>query len=213
MKDNTSRMISLLGKMRKQMNGAVADSMYYYGKDYGLNYGVSLPTIRSIAKEEERDHEFALYLMRQQVRELKLAAMHIAEPAAISSDEISTWEDALINSELAEECAFALLGHAPQLKPIFHKWCESENIYATYAALMAMARNTPTTNELQLLPAVLQRHPDCRIITQGVIAMLDTAYHNPTLQQDVRHILESLEPSAQSSYITEEMEWRMELIQ
>ena len=75
MTDHTSKMISLLGKMRKQMNGAVADSMFYYGNDYGLNYGVSLPTIRSIAKEEAQNHDFALYLLRQQVRELKLAAL------------------------------------------------------------------------------------------------------------------------------------------
>jgi hypothetical protein len=102
-------MISLLGKMRKQMNGAVADSMFYYGKHYGLNYGVSLPTVRSIAGEEATDHDFALYLLRQQVRELNLAAMHIAEPENISLENAAIWEEALINSELAEECAFALL--------------------------------------------------------------------------------------------------------
>ena len=53
MGNNTSKMISLLGAMRKQMNGAVADAMYYYGANYGLNYGVSLPTVRQIAKDTE----------------------------------------------------------------------------------------------------------------------------------------------------------------
>ncbi len=43
MADFTSRMVALLGAMRRERNGAVADAMRYYGADYGLNYGVSLP--------------------------------------------------------------------------------------------------------------------------------------------------------------------------
>ena len=83
-------MIKLLGAMRKQMNGAVADAMFYYGSNYGLNYGVSLPTVRQIAREQTADHELALYLYKQQVRELRLAALHIAEPERITTQELPT---------------------------------------------------------------------------------------------------------------------------
>ena len=94
--------------MRKQMNGAVADAMFYYGTRYGLNYGVSLPTVREIAAEAGKDHELALYLFKQQVRELKLAALHIADAEQISAATSSTWADGITTSELAEEAAFAL---------------------------------------------------------------------------------------------------------
>lgn len=77
--DNTSLMISLLGALRREMNGAVADAMHYYGKRYGLNYGVSLPTIRTIASEQPTNNSLALYLYKQDVRELRLAALHIAD--------------------------------------------------------------------------------------------------------------------------------------
>lgn len=206
-------MISLLGKMRKQMNGAVADSMFYYGKRYGLNYGVSLPTVRSIAKEEGVDHDFALYLLRQQVRELNLAAMHIAEPEKISLEELARWEEALINSELAEECAFALLCRAPQLKQIFHKWIQGENLFATYAALMSMARGCITSEELESLPSVLERHPNERIIAQGIVALLDSAYRNAALRQRVKNTLALFSPSSGCDYILDEMSWRMEVVQ
>ena len=62
MAEKTSQMIALLSRMRKEMNGAVADSMFCYGKPYGLNYGVSLPTVRSIARCEERSNDLADYL-------------------------------------------------------------------------------------------------------------------------------------------------------
>ena len=39
--DFTSRMAALLGAFRRERNGAVADSMRFYGAPCGLNYGVS----------------------------------------------------------------------------------------------------------------------------------------------------------------------------
>ncbi len=71
-------MVALLRELRRERNGAVADSMRYYGTPYGLNYGVSLPTLRRIARAETPDHGFARYLYLQDVRELRLAALHIA---------------------------------------------------------------------------------------------------------------------------------------
>ena len=48
--DYTSRMVALLRELRRERNGAVADSMRYYGTPYGLNYGVSLPTLLDFSK-------------------------------------------------------------------------------------------------------------------------------------------------------------------
>lgn len=211
MKDNTSNMISLLGKMRKQMNGAVADSMFYYGQDYGLNYGVSLPTIRSIAKEWDKDHEFALYLLRQQVRELKLAAMHIAKPEMISIEEAQTWANAIINSEIAEECAFALLSQSPMAMDIYKLWIASENEYVIYAALMTAARNTSlTTDIIAPINDIVNRYPDSRPIAHGVVAVLANAYSQASLQECVKIVIAQLNNSNAAQYIREEMSWRIE---
>ena len=50
-------MVALLGELRRERNGAVADAMCLCGKPYGLNYGVSLPTLRRIARAETPDHD------------------------------------------------------------------------------------------------------------------------------------------------------------
>jgi 3-methyladenine DNA glycosylase AlkD len=211
MNDHTSKMISLLGKMRKQMNGAVADSMFYYGKNYGLNYGVSLPTERSIAKEETADHGFALYLLRQQVRELQLAAMHIAQPQLLSVEEAKVWSDALINSEIAEECAFALLSNSPAAMDIYTEWMSSDNEYAVYAALMTAARyKAITPQELRPIKDVVERYPDSRSVAHGIVALLASAYCQPSLQESVKDVIANLNDSSSAEYIRDEMSWRME---
>ena len=49
MTNHTARMAALLGELRREMNGAVAESMQRGEGGYGLNYGVSIPAIRAIA--------------------------------------------------------------------------------------------------------------------------------------------------------------------
>lgn len=99
--NHTSRMTALLGEIRRERNGAVADSMRLVGRPYGLNYGVSLPTLRRLARAETPDHDFAEFLFRQDVRELRLAAFHIAEPDRLTPDDSAFWAAGIDNNELA----------------------------------------------------------------------------------------------------------------
>ena len=120
--NHTSRMTALLGEIRRERNGAVADSMRLVGRPYGLNYGVSLPTLRRLARAETPDHDFAEFLFRQDVRELRLAAFHIAEPDRLTPDDSAFWAAGIDNNELAEEAAFALLSRAGAFPALFGRW-------------------------------------------------------------------------------------------
>ncbi len=139
--NHTSRMTALLGEIRRERNGAVTDSMRLVGRPYGLNYGVSLPTLRRLARAETPDHDFAEFLFRQDVRELRLAAFHIAEPDRLTPDDSAFWAAGIDNNELAEEAAFALLSRAGAFPALFGLWiAPSQPLLLRYAALMAAAR-------------------------------------------------------------------------
>ena len=207
-------MIKLLGALRREMNGAVADGMYLYGKPYGLNYGVSLPTVRAIAQAEGHDHALARYLYRQQVRELRLAALHIAEPSRIDTAEAGFWAEGIINSEIAEEAAFALLRRSPAIKEIFAQWSRSGDEMLAYCALMAAARSLAgDAGSLEGIAAAVAAHPDSRITAQGAVDLLSAAYRTPDMRRSVAGTVASLrslsDGSAAARYVTEEMEWRM----
>ena len=138
--DYTSRMAALLGRFRRERNGVVADTMQYRGKAYGLNYGVSLPTIRAVARAERPDSDFARFLYRQDVRELKLAAFWIADPVQVTFVEFSDWGEGIANSEMAEECAFALMSRSPRGDEWGRAWCDTGNELLGYAGLLALSR-------------------------------------------------------------------------
>ena len=174
--DYTSRMVALLRELRRERNGAVADSMRYYGTPYGLNYGVSLPTLRRIARAEAPDHGFARYLYRQDVRELRLAALHIACPACFTPEEFPAWAAGIVNSEIAEEAAFALLSRAEAFPALFSAWIASPDALLQYAALLAAARS-PRLTASWVAPAVeaVHRNATAEATAAAISAAADTS--------------------------------------
>ena len=116
--DNTSRMLALLGELRRDRNGMAADAMCSYGGQYGVNYGVAAHTIRDRAKTEGKDHAFAEYLYRQDVRELRIAGLWIADAKEIKPSNFHFWAAGIINSEIAEQAAMALLSEVSELSKL-----------------------------------------------------------------------------------------------
>lgn len=210
MADLTSKMVALLGRLRKEMNGAVADTMYYYGKGYGLNYGVSLPTIRQIAMAEGKEHEFAQYLYKQQVRELKLAALHLAQAERLTTESAEEWAAGVINSEMAEEMAFALLEKSPELLEIYKLWSRSEREMLTYSAMMAMARHAQLL-DTELIDGIAQSvslHPNSRPVAQGAVALY-AALHPTLSREEILSKAEQIGGGEAREYILEELDWRL----
>lgn len=200
-------MVALLGDLRREMNGAVADSMRLYGKAYGLNYGVSLVTIRDIARRYPRDYGFAAFLLRQQVRELQLAAMTIAHPAAFSLPDADMWAAAVVNSELAEEMAFSFLRHVPQVECVVDKWLRSDSAMVVYAASMTAAHAAVPLSEerAEAVSRVVARFGAEHVIARGITAWLERC------GCDACAVIDSLpRNNSTADYIREELSWRME---
>ncbi|MFR9534021.1 MAG: DNA alkylation repair enzyme [Rikenellaceae bacterium] len=203
---NTIRFSKLLGECRRQMNGAVAGSMRYYGADYGLNYGVSLPTIRSLAHSEGKDHAFAKYLYMQQVREIRLASFHIANAAEVTPGELSFWAEGIINSEVAEEASFALF----QYVDCVTEWLSSEDELLIYTALLSLAKSKKY--DLQSLENHIIKAVELNqiILSSAVVVLLENYYRDEQNRAKVIDILSALSESKAAKYIRDEMAWRCE---
>lgn len=220
--DFTSRMVALLAALRRERNGAVADEMRFFGAPYGLNLGVSLPTLRKIARAQTPDHAFALYLCSQDVRELRLAAFHIAEPQRLSAEELPRWGAAVVNSEAAEEAAFALLSRAAVLPTLFDEWTRSENPLWVYAALMAAARrpDAPTAwaeraaEALRRIATAVGKGTQpayaARLTAQGAAALLTSiGLRDEKNRQAAIRAAGSGGDTPAERYLREELAWRL----
>ena len=207
-------MIALLGRVRKEMNGAVSESMSTDGESYGLNYGVSIATLREIASTESKDMDFAKYLYQQQVRELRLIACHLAEPDKVDIHDFPFWARGIRNAELAEELAFALLSKIYDINSLMGIWTTESNELIAYAALMAAARNRRTTSEVAFIAAErsVRANPKSRNIAHGVVALICyIAENDKSVKVGIPTLLDSMPDCPVKEVVAEELAWRLEL--
>jgi len=204
-------MAALLGTLRREMNGAAADAMRYDGRPYGLNYGVSLPTIRSIARREPSDDAFARYLFGQDIRELRLAALEIADPDALIEADFDFWGRGLINSEVAEVAARWFLGRSPQVGILFDEWMRSADRFRRYAALMALscAEELPDCDRVLSGMGSLADDP---LEARGCVALSARLIVRPEDREAVIRFVDTLPGHAAAAYVRDELEWRLRYV-
>ena len=202
MTNHTARMAALLGELRREMNGAVAESMQRGEGGYGLNYGVSIPTIRAIAGRVGTDHAFARFLYRQDVRELRMAALTIADPVSVTPDNVDEWFVGRMPEELIEELALRLLSRCgrPVLDTLCGRWLRAGSGAERYAALMALARA-----RVQEFDAVAACPDDLRL-ARGAAAFVQSASVRIAPERLAR-MIERLPDSCGGAYLRDELAW------
>lgn len=211
MADNTSRLVALMGALRKHMNGAVLDTFCCYGADYGVNYGVAIHTLRDMAAEQGTDDEFARYLYLQQIRELRIIALWCAEPAKVLTEaDVEYWGRGIINSEVAEQAAQALLCKMDDVNMLLRLWSKADNALLAYAALLASSRAKSVNAECVLVAInqAVECFPDNRLVAQGAIALAASLIKNH--RSMIQTLLSSLSDNPTAQLIREEVAWRLE---
>lgn len=210
MQNNTSKMVTLLGKIRKQMNGAVLDTFRYYGAKYGMNYGVAIHSIREMAAEQGTDHDLAKFLYRQQVRELQIIALWIADARRVVDEELDFWRVGIVNSEIAEQAAQGLLCNIADIEKMLDNWCSGDDSIVAYAALLAASRSGKVGAECveRAVVQAVTNHSDNHLVAQGAIALLASIITKDRLC--VERTITKLPQNRSAELITEEIKWRLE---
>ncbi len=138
--DDTALMIRLLKRLKVEMNGAVTGAMQERGIVYPLNYGVSVPTIRGIARKYGPSHSLALLLYRQQVRELKLSALFVEDPACVTSEQVREWSRDFTHSEIVELTVMYLFSRSAAAVDLIGEWLSADDVFLRYAGVMMLMR-------------------------------------------------------------------------
>lgn len=197
----------LLYRLRKEMNGAALDTMRYFGADYERNYGVQIYAIRHLAEEIGTDHDLAKSFYTENIREVRLVALWIADAEKVEVSDFDFWAAGIINSEVAEQASHALFSRIDNIDTLLQRWCNEENALCAYCALLAAARNTHRTSEVacNAIIKAVQSFEDNALIVRGASALavqLDS--------ESVQYILDNTPENATSKALREEVEWLVE---
>ena len=197
----------LLFRLRKEMNGAALDTMRYFGADYERNYGVQIYAIRNLAQEIGTDHELALSFYPENIREVRLVALWIADAERVSVADFDFWASGIINSEVAEQASHALLSRIADVAELLQRWCSSDNALLAYCALLSAARNggVEATVTVSVILSAVEKFADNRLVAQGATAL---AINLP--DKAIKQLLEKLPDNPTAKLLREEIEWRIE---
>ena len=197
----------LLYRLRKEMNGAALDTMCYFGADYERNYGVQIYAIRNLAREIGTDHSLAKSFYTENIREVRLVALWIADAEQVSVDDFSFWAEGIINSEVAEQASHALLSRITPIAELLGAWCSSDNALLAYCALLSAARSgrVEQTAAVEAIVQAVTIFSDNRLVAQGATAL---AINLP--DDAVEELLEKIPDNPTAKLLREEIAWRVE---
>ncbi len=197
----------LLYRLRKEMNGAALDTMCYFGADYARNYGVQIYAIRNLARDIGTDHDLAVSFYTENIREVRLVALWIADAEQVASADFDFWAKGIINSEVAEQASHALLSRIAPIAELLTAWCASDNALLAYCALLSAARNggVEPTVAVESIAQAVATFSDNRLVAQGATAL---AINLP--DEAVKQLLEKLPDNPTAQLLREEIAWRVE---
>lgn len=203
-------MVALLGKIRKQMNGAVLDTFRYYGAKYGMNYGVAIHSLREMARKIGTDNDLAQFLLCQQVRELQIIAFWIADSAVVTADTFDVWASKITNSELSEQAAQGLFCKIDAIDALLEKWGNMDNELLAYSALLAASRSAKVSDTAvqNAVKNVVAHFADNHLAAQGISRLL--AAKIATNRALVVEIISALPTNKTAESVREEIAWQLE---
>lgn len=214
--DSTLKMASLLRTLRTCTNGAVVGAMEARGVSYGLSYGVSVVDIKRAAGPYTPDHGLAVLLYKQQVRELRIAAAYIADPAKIHTKDIAFWAGGLESGEIAEHISI-LISRCPAAQEAVYEWLASEKPLEAYAALMTAARIAMGVEmrgwDFARIIDLIQQQAATRdyLIGKGITALVPRLWQKtPDSRRYLAGFLDMLRNDGSYSAIWNELEWLIE---
>lgn len=124
--DIQQRLKEIKQSFRLMMDGATAQSMRDKGLDYHLNWGASQSMLREKAQEIGKDHDLAIALWKEDIRECKILATMVMPAETMEADLVDLWMEQVRTQEIAEVVSFNLWRHLPFAPMKAYEWIASD---------------------------------------------------------------------------------------
>lgn len=137
-------------KIRLSMNGIVTEHMEKKGIHYKKNFGVSIPRIKEIALEYEKNHDLAQRLWCLQTRETMIIATLIEPIEKFSIENANEWSKSFNQIEIVEQTTMNLLCKLPFATVLSTDWIHSNDSWVRISGFILAARIRAKLDDEQL---------------------------------------------------------------
>lgn len=125
---------------RLLMNGVASQSMRQKGVDYKINWGVSLPELQKMAQQYGKNHDLAVALWQENIRECKILATLIMPPEEMDKALAEQWIGEINSQDLAEMACFNLFQHLHHAADLSYQWMNSDREIEQMCGYLILSR-------------------------------------------------------------------------
>ncbi len=116
-----------------------AESMTRFGIQSSYSFGVSVPKLRTLAREIGRDHALALELWETGLHDARLLATMIDDPAQVTIDQMDKWVRDFDSWDIVDGSCGTLFDKTPFAVAKAREWCKHEEEYVKRAGFVLIA--------------------------------------------------------------------------
>ena len=165
----------ILRTLRKLGNKENRAGMARFGITTENAYGISIPTLRRLAKKIGTNHRVALQLWKSPIHEAKLLAVFIDDPAEITERQMDRWVRDFDSWDVCDQCCGFLFDKTPYAYKKAIQWSKRREEFVKRAGFTLMAslsvhdKNAKNEMFLKFLPRIRMESGDERnFVRKGV---------------------------------------------
>ena len=164
-----TRYSEILDRLKALANPkAVEEGMARFGINPENTYGVSIPTLRKIAKELETDYHLAQALWSSGIHEAKILASMVDDPEAVTEVQMERWVKGFDSWDVCDQCCSNLFDKTDHAYQKAVEWSAREEEFVKRAGFVLMAtlavhdKKAEDSAFLQFLPLIKRESTDAR---------------------------------------------------
>ena len=157
----------ILARLHSLANPANVAGMARYGINTHNTLGISIYTLRPLAKEIGRDHQLALALWDTGIHEARILASYIDDPRQVTEEQLEHWVADFDSWDVCDQVC-ELIGMTPYAYQKVFEWSERAEEFVKRAAFALIAelavhdKSAPDEKFEQFLPLILRESTDVR---------------------------------------------------
>jgi 3-methyladenine DNA glycosylase AlkD len=173
-------------RLKSLANPSNLAGMARYGINIENTLGVSMPTVRSLAKEIGKNHELAQQLWDSRIHEASILASLVDAPRLVTEKQMEDWVADLDSWDVCDQLCQNLfaLSHLASEKAV--QWSQRDSEFVKRAGFVIMARmalgsaRTPDKTLLEFLEIIRRESGDKRNMVKKAVnwALRQTGKHN-----------------------------------
>ena len=165
----------IIAKLKSLANPDNVAGMARYGINSDGTLGVSIPTLRTIAKAHHRNHDLALHLWASGIHEARILAAYVDDPKQVEERQMEAWVADFDSWDVCDQVCGNLFDRTPFAYDKAIEWARRDEQFVKRAGFALMAwlpvhdKKAPDGKFLAFLPVTEEEAGDERSLVKKAV--------------------------------------------